>query len=331
VDSQFPAAGVRLKTLADVFAYAAEGVDLRIDATEVQVRRPAAHKPGRRAFVSGKRKQNTGKSTVISDGEGRLLWQGAFRPGRMHDVTALRTEGVEDLLHRHPDVRAKVDSGYRGMARDFPNQVTAPPKKPGKDASADEIGAGKPSARPSPRPGSASSTPSPSPRSGGLCSVGSDAANTSPPPPKRSPPSCPTAAPSGKQPPAGPIQASAPQPQSCTKSLHPQASARRTRDWTCGFRPRSARRSVRWCCGATRSWDCGTAPTYPGLVSVIIHHERLVPVCPPGHPLAVGPADLDATALDATSSRLLQSGPFTTQLTCGFSQAGVRRRRRAPL
>jgi DNA-binding transcriptional LysR family regulator len=24
--------------------------------------------------------------------------------------------------------------------------------------------------------------------------------------------------------------------------------------------------------------------TDPGLVSVIIHHERLVPVCPPGHP-----------------------------------------------
>ncbi|MFF4791617.1 transposase family protein [Streptomyces sp. NPDC001276] len=33
--------GVRLRTLADVFAYAeAEGVDLRADGTEVQVRRP---------------------------------------------------------------------------------------------------------------------------------------------------------------------------------------------------------------------------------------------------------------------------------------------------
>jgi DNA-binding transcriptional LysR family regulator len=32
----------------------------------------------------------------------------------------------------------------------------------------------------------------------------------------------------------------------------------------------------------------------PGLVSVIIHHERLVPVCPPGHPLAGGGTDLGA-------------------------------------
>ena len=37
----------------------------------------------------------------------------------------------------------------------------------------------------------------------------------------------------------------------------------------------------------------GTDPD-PGLVSVIIHQERLVPVCPPGHPLAARGADLTA-------------------------------------
>ena len=127
--------GVRLRTLADVFAYAAaEGVELRIDGTEVQVRRPKAGRPGRRAFVSGKKKQNTGKATVISDDKGRLLWCGAVRPGRMHDVTALRTEGIEDLLQQHPQVKAQVDSGYQGLARDYGDQVSAPPKKPAKTA-----------------------------------------------------------------------------------------------------------------------------------------------------------------------------------------------------
>jgi DDE superfamily endonuclease/Helix-turn-helix of DDE superfamily endonuclease len=131
--------GLRLKTLADVFAYAAaEGVKLRIDGTEVQVRRPRAARSGRRAFVSGKKKQNTIKATAVSDGDGRLLWLGAFRPGRMHDVTALRTEGIEDLLRRHPDVGAEVDSGYQVLARDFPGQVSAPPKKPCKDAPPEE-------------------------------------------------------------------------------------------------------------------------------------------------------------------------------------------------
>lgn len=127
--------GLRLRTLADVFAYAAaEGVELRIDGTEVQVRRPKANRPGRRAFVSGKKKQNTGKSTIISDERGRLLWCGTTRPGRMHDVTALRSEGIENLLRQYPKVKAKVDSGYQGLARDFPDQVSAPPKKPPKDA-----------------------------------------------------------------------------------------------------------------------------------------------------------------------------------------------------
>jgi DNA-binding transcriptional LysR family regulator len=37
----------------------------------------------------------------------------------------------------------------------------------------------------------------------------------------------------------------------------------------------------------------GTDPD-PGLVSVIIHQERLVPVCPPGHPLATAGTDLAA-------------------------------------
>jgi DDE superfamily endonuclease/Helix-turn-helix of DDE superfamily endonuclease len=132
--------GLRLRTLADVFAYAASrGVHLRVDGTEVQVRRPRAGRPGRRAFVSGKKKQNTIKPTAISDGRGRLLWLGAVRPGRMHDVTALRTEGIEDLLRAYPEVTADADSGYQGLARDFPGQITAPPEKPGKDATPSQV------------------------------------------------------------------------------------------------------------------------------------------------------------------------------------------------
>jgi hypothetical protein len=131
---------LRLRTLADVFAYAtAEGVHLRIDGTEAQVRRPQTGKPGRRAFVSGKRKQNTKKGTVISDGAGRLVWAGALRPGRQHDVTALRTEGIEDYLRQFPEVTAEVDTGYQGLARDFPDQISAPPKKPATDAPPEEI------------------------------------------------------------------------------------------------------------------------------------------------------------------------------------------------
>jgi hypothetical protein len=134
--------GLRLHTLADVFAYAsAHGVELRIDGTEVQVRRPRASRPGRRVFVSGKKKMNTKKAAVVTDGEGRTLWAGAFRPGRMHDQTAVRTEGIADLFTRFPEVKAKVDAGYRGLAKEFPGQVQAPPLKPKKDAPPEEVAA----------------------------------------------------------------------------------------------------------------------------------------------------------------------------------------------
>jgi hypothetical protein len=133
---------LRLRTLADVFAYAAaHGTELRIDGTEVQVRRPRANKPGRRAFVSGKKKMNTKKATVVTDGQGRTLWAGAFRPGRMHDQTAVRTEGIADLFTQFPQVKAKVDAGYRGLAKEFPDQVQAPPLKLKKDAPPEETAA----------------------------------------------------------------------------------------------------------------------------------------------------------------------------------------------
>jgi len=129
--------GIRLRTLEDVFAYAdVEGVILRIDGMETQVRRPKAGRPGRRAFISGKRRQNTIRTTTISDHRGRTLWSGAERPGRMHDRTAVRTEGIAEQFRRYPQVKAEVDEGYRGLANEFPSQISAPPRRPKENDSA---------------------------------------------------------------------------------------------------------------------------------------------------------------------------------------------------
>ena len=112
---------------------AAHGIALRAGGSEVQVRRPKVGRPGRRAFVSGKKRQNTIKFTKISGGRGRTLWDGAFRPGRMHDQTAAKTEGSDMLLDLHPDARCEMDSGYQGLGRDHPAQVPIAPRKPAKD------------------------------------------------------------------------------------------------------------------------------------------------------------------------------------------------------
>jgi hypothetical protein len=122
--------GIRLRTLADVFAYAAaEGVTLRLDATEIRVRRPRTGRPDRRAFVSGKLKQNTIKATFISDQSGATLFAGGCRPGRMHDTTAARVEGIDAQLDAYPQVKVLVDAGYQGLAKEHREQVSAPPLK----------------------------------------------------------------------------------------------------------------------------------------------------------------------------------------------------------
>ena len=123
--------GPRLRTLEDVFAYANHRkVALRVHGSEIQVRRPRASRPGRRAFISGKKKQNTIKFTEITGPEGRTLWTGCFRPGRMHDQTAVKGQGIDGLLADYPDVALEMDDGYGGLARDYPAQVTCPPKSP---------------------------------------------------------------------------------------------------------------------------------------------------------------------------------------------------------
>ncbi|GAA1336959.1 transposase family protein [Streptomyces sanglieri] len=123
--------GLRLRTLTDVFAYAqAEGIELRLDATEIQVRRPPANRGGRRAFVSGKKKQNTMKATVIADWRGRTLWTDALRPGLMHDATAARNEGIDICFQHFPEVEVLLDHGYLGLSRDHRGQVITPPRRP---------------------------------------------------------------------------------------------------------------------------------------------------------------------------------------------------------
>jgi DDE superfamily endonuclease len=61
----------------------------------------------------------------------------------MHDQTAVTTEGIMELLRYYPTVTARVDTGYQGLAKAFPDRVCAPPPKPAKDAPTKEIAAYK--------------------------------------------------------------------------------------------------------------------------------------------------------------------------------------------
>ena len=62
-------------------------------------------------------------------------------PARPHARTRQpsKTEGIRDLFEWHSPVKATVDAGYRGLAKQFPDQVEAPPLTPNKDASPEEV------------------------------------------------------------------------------------------------------------------------------------------------------------------------------------------------
>jgi Helix-turn-helix of DDE superfamily endonuclease len=109
-------AGPRLHTLADVLAYAACGIRLRLDAARSRSARTPAGPAGGRPFVSGRKKQNTVKFTKVSDECGRTLGDVTFRPGRMHDQTALQSDGIDDLLDRPPACRPRWTPGTGACA-----------------------------------------------------------------------------------------------------------------------------------------------------------------------------------------------------------------------
>jgi hypothetical protein len=114
--------GLRLHTLADVITHlgASRQVDL-LDATEVRVRRPAAHR-----FVSGKARSNIVKALVITDPEGRLLFCGQTGPGSIHDLTQVRQAGLVELLALIPGVTLLADPGYQGLSTQTGGAVLTP-------------------------------------------------------------------------------------------------------------------------------------------------------------------------------------------------------------
>ncbi|GAA3082289.1 transposase family protein [Streptomyces olivoverticillatus] len=123
-------AGLRLRTLADVIAHiGATGQTAIIDATEIRVRCPAAGRPGRNRFTSGKSKQNAMKALVLTDTRGRLLFCGETRPGSCADITQARQASIVDLLVDTIHLRILADAGYQGLGGQTCGQVVTPPRK----------------------------------------------------------------------------------------------------------------------------------------------------------------------------------------------------------
>ena len=149
--------------------------------------------------MSGKKRASTIKFTKVSDERERTLRDGAFRPGRMHDQTALQTGGIDDLLEQFPDVEAEMDAGYRGLRRHHPAQVSVPPKKPAKNAAPEVIQAWDQARHAQSSRRICVEQPSPAARTGGPCNAGPAGASTCRTRSRRSARWCPTEPPLGNR------------------------------------------------------------------------------------------------------------------------------------
>ncbi|MGW6391205.1 transposase family protein [Streptomyces sp. NPDC055103] len=122
--------GVRLQTLAEVIDHlGTSGQSGIIDGTEIRVRRPAAGRKDRDAFISGKNKQNAVKTMVLTDQNGRVLFSSPARPGSCADITHARQLGLVKLLADGPAVEILADAGYQGLGAQTGGRVVTPPHR----------------------------------------------------------------------------------------------------------------------------------------------------------------------------------------------------------
>ncbi len=94
------------------------------DSTEQQIPRPA-DKNKRKMYHSGKKKRHTVKSQLMVNNRGYILHKARKKKGRKHDY---------DVYKKNHPVTPKqvvnvVDSGYLGVEKDFPEQLSALPYK----------------------------------------------------------------------------------------------------------------------------------------------------------------------------------------------------------
>jgi hypothetical protein len=113
----------RLKTTEEVEKYF-PGFLAFIDSTEQQIPRPD-DKERRKMYYSGKKKRHTIKNQIMVNNRGFIIHKANHKKGKRHDYDVYK--------NNHPVTPKQVvnvfDSGYLGIEKDFPEQLSALPYK----------------------------------------------------------------------------------------------------------------------------------------------------------------------------------------------------------
>jgi len=91
--------------------------DVFLDGTERPIQRPKRGKQNKRTY-SGKKKQHTKKTVILSDKDKRILFVSPTKPGRRHDKRLSDRELIAEKLP--PDVALWADSGLQGIDKKRP-------------------------------------------------------------------------------------------------------------------------------------------------------------------------------------------------------------------
>lgn len=119
----------RIRSLADLKAVMPALDEVIVDATEQKVNRPAK-KRTRKAYHSGKKKAFTIKTQIVTTRQKIIVHVAGPSPGRTHDYRYFQTTTVPQWLEDNPQIKARMDLGYVGINKDYPQaRVILPTKR----------------------------------------------------------------------------------------------------------------------------------------------------------------------------------------------------------
>lgn len=116
----------RISSLEELLEKHPEFKEVLVDATEQEIQKPK-DKQKRKDNYSGKKKRHTNKTQITSTTSKLIIHLTKSVPGKLSDINLLRGTG---LLHDLPqDINIRVDKGYDGIEKDFPDRNFYQPTK----------------------------------------------------------------------------------------------------------------------------------------------------------------------------------------------------------
>lgn len=120
--------GKRIGTLEELKEVFPDLDEVLVDATEQRINRPEK-KRARKKYHSGKKKDFTLKEQIVATKKKIILHVADSSPGRVHDYKYFKTTRVGKWLENNPQIKARMDLGYLGANKDYPNADIVLPVK----------------------------------------------------------------------------------------------------------------------------------------------------------------------------------------------------------